>query len=66
MAVGLLLARLESHGLDGSSGHLVDPHCSDSTERYEAVWYRVPRQDKTCGNTLTVRICLLTGVTYLT
>ena len=66
IAVGLQLASLKSRGLDASSGHLVNSHCSDSTERYGVVWYRVARQAKTCGNTLTVSICLLIHVSYLT
>ena len=57
--IGLDLRSLISSGLNGSSGHLADPQCSSFTERDGTVWYQVDRQADTCGNTLTVRICLI-------
>ena len=62
--IGLNLFILQSSDLNGTSGHLADPQCSSFTENNGTVWYQVKRQADTCGNILTVRICLITCVLH--
>lgn len=50
---------LEKEKLNGTSGHMNDPRCSQHIDHQEAVWYTLNRSGNTCGTTVKVRVVIL-------